>query len=88
MRCEAGRALGGSKPPLRNLDSAVSAARSAKPARQTRHRPHGGGSLDNAFYQGGYAGTYTGTIRLVPEPSTASLLALGLIGIAAVRRRH
>jgi hypothetical protein len=47
-----------------------------------------GGSLDNDFYQGGYAGTWTGTIRLVPEPTTASLLALGLLGIAAVGRKR
>jgi hypothetical protein len=43
------------------------------------------------FYQGGYADTYTtytGIIRLVPEPTTASLLALGLVGIAAVGRRR
>jgi hypothetical protein len=29
----------------------------------------------------------TATIRLVPEPSTALLLAFGLVGIAAGRRR-
>ena len=44
-----------------------------------------GEPIDNIFYQGG--GDYTGTITLVPEPTTASLLALGLVGIAAGRRR-
>jgi hypothetical protein len=47
-----------------------------------------GDFIDNVFYQGGYAGTYTGIIRLVPEPSTAALLALGLVGIAAMRRQR
>jgi hypothetical protein len=40
-----------------------------------------GDSLNSVFYQGGYngpEGSYTGIIRLVPEPSTALLLALGL----------
>jgi hypothetical protein len=31
-------------------------------------------------------GLATGIIRLVPEPSTATLLALGLVGIAAGRK--
>jgi hypothetical protein len=58
-----------------------------------------GGNLDNDFYQGGYAATYTGIIRLVTEPSAAVpalqrtgrfglASALGLVGIAAVRRRR
>ncbi len=46
-----------------------------------------GGSLNNVFYQGGYAGSITGTITLVPEPSTALLLAFGLMGLAVRRRR-
>jgi hypothetical protein len=49
-----------------------------------------GAPINNVFYQGGYDhGNWqaTGTIRLVPEPSTALLLALGLVGIAVGRRR-
>jgi hypothetical protein len=47
-----------------------------------------GESLINVFYQGGYDGSLTGTIRLtlVPEPSTALLLAFGLAGLAVGRR--
>jgi hypothetical protein len=45
-----------------------------------------GDPIDNIFYQGG--GSYTGTITLVPEPSTALLLAFGLVGLAAGRRRN
>jgi hypothetical protein len=41
--------------------------------------------IDNIFYQGG--GSYTGTIRLVPEPSTALLLTLGLVMLTAGRQR-
>jgi hypothetical protein len=44
-----------------------------------------GESLDNIFYQGG--GGYTGTIRLIPEPSTGLLLGLGLTGLALFHRR-
>jgi hypothetical protein len=46
--------------------------------------------IDTIFFHDGYtsaAGTFTDTIELVPEPSTALLLALGLVGIAAGRRR-
>jgi hypothetical protein len=46
-----------------------------------------GGSVNNHFLQGGYAAQYTGTITLIPEPSTAVLLSLGLTGLAAGRRR-
>jgi hypothetical protein len=45
-----------------------------------------GEPINNTFYQGG--SSYAGTIRLVPEPSTALLLAFGLVGIAAGRRRR
>jgi hypothetical protein len=45
-----------------------------------------GESIGNIFYQGG--GAYTGTIRLVPEPSTALLFALGLVGLAVGGRRR
>jgi hypothetical protein len=45
-----------------------------------------GESIESFFEQGG--GSYTGIIELVPEPSTALLLALGLGGIAAGRRRR
>jgi hypothetical protein len=44
-----------------------------------------GGSLNNLFNQGG--GSHTGTIRLVPEPSTAVLLGAGLLGVLALTRR-
>ena len=44
-----------------------------------------GDPIDNIFYQGG--GSYTGTIALIPEPSTALLLGLGLAGLAAGRTR-
>jgi len=61
-----------------------------------------GGSLNNLFYQGGYAGTLTGTITLVEAPTipvpafqsagliglVASLLAFGLAGLAAGGRRR
>ena len=43
-----------------------------------------GDSLNNVFHQGG--GGFDGTIRLVPEPTTALLLGFGLAGLA-VRRR-
>lgn len=45
-----------------------------------------GESLDNEFWQGG--GFYTGTIRLVPEPSTGLLVGGGLVGLLAVQRRR
>ena len=44
-----------------------------------------GESIDNIFYQGG--GSYTGTITLVPEPSTALLYACALTTLALLRRR-
>jgi len=44
-----------------------------------------GETIDNIFYQGD--GDYTGTIRLVPEPSTGLLLGLGLAGLALFHRR-
>lgn len=44
-----------------------------------------GEPINNIFYQGG--GSYTGTIQLVPEPSTALLLTLGLL-IFAMQHRH
>ena len=47
-----------------------------------------GDSLNNMFFQGGYAGSVNGTIRLVPEPSTSLLLAFGLMALAAGRRRR
>ena len=51
---------------------------------ESRWRPGtlaSGESIDNIFYRGG--GSYTGTITLIPEPSSVLLLALGLVGIAA-----
>lgn len=47
-----------------------------------------GESLNNLFYQGGYGGWATGTIRLVPEPSTAGLVGFGLLGLLAAGRRR
>lgn len=44
-----------------------------------------GDSLNIPFYQGG--GSYTGTIRLIPEPSTAILTGAGLVGLLAMTRR-
>ncbi len=46
-----------------------------------------GTPFSNTFFQGGYGSTYTGTIRLVPEPNTALLVSLGLVGLAARRQR-
>jgi hypothetical protein len=43
-----------------------------------------GEPIDNIFYQGG--GSYTGTITLIPEPSTALLFDLGLVGLGIGRR--
>ena len=46
-----------------------------------------GDSLNANFFQGG-ASPNDGTIRLVPEPSTALLLGAGLLGILGVIRRR
>jgi hypothetical protein len=45
-----------------------------------------GGSLNALFRQGG--SVFTGTIRLVPEPSTALLLGSGLLGLMAMGSRR
>jgi hypothetical protein len=61
-----------------------------------------GDAISNVFYQGGYSSTYTGTITLVPAPTipvpalqpagliglSVSLLAFGLMALAAGRRRR
>lgn len=50
-----------------------------------------GDSLNNVFRQGGYndgSQVYSGTITLVPEPSTAPLVGFGLLGLLAVGRRR
>ena len=48
-----------------------------------------GGVLNNDFRHGGYGGWAWGTITLsaIPEPNTALLPSLGLVGLGARRRR-
>jgi hypothetical protein len=50
-----------------------------------------GDPIDNGFFQGGYdfgfGSLASGTVTLVPEPGTGLIVATGLLGLAAWRRR-